>query len=138
MAGTVHVLQPAVVIPCNMRSPSVYASPPAYARPCTHVQRCCTFTSTSKAQKLQRTRLIVRAAADPQVDTKESLQLATAKLPRGLDVLAFTDSLYQWAATLTSSGRNMPFALPIKADKLKNGFQVQQVLLLHTCQACFS
>ena len=35
----------------------------------------------------------------------------------------FVDSLYQWAATLTSSGQNMPFALPIKADKLDKGFQ---------------
>ena len=45
-------------------------------------------------------------------------------LSRGLDTTGFTNSLYQWASTLTSSGQNMPFALPIKADKLDNGFQV--------------
>ena len=45
-------------------------------------------------------------------------------LRRGLDVSGFLNSLYQWAATLTSSGQNMPFALPIKTDKVDQGFQV--------------
>ena len=47
-------------------------------------------------------------------------------LNRGLDVTGFLNSLYQWAATLTSSGQNMPFALPIRADKVDQGFQVRQ------------
>lgn len=46
-------------------------------------------------------------------------------LNRGLDVTGFLNSLYQWAATLTSSGQNMPFALPIRADKVDQGFQVR-------------
>ncbi|KAL0028787.1 hypothetical protein WJX79_007632 [Trebouxia sp. C0005] len=62
--------------------------------------------------------------ANSKVDSKEHLQLATARLPKGLDTTGFTNSLYQWASTLTSSGQNMPFALPIKADKLENGFQM--------------
>lgn len=35
---------------------------------------------------------------------------------------AFATGMYQWASTLTSSGQNMPFALPIQADKLPAGF----------------
>ena len=34
------------------------------------------------------------------------------------------DSIYQWAATLSQSGANYPTALPLKVDKLANGFQV--------------
>lgn len=124
MAGTVHMLQPGALLACSMRSPLVCAPPCAHARSCTGVQRCRPFATISTVQKIQRRCLTVRAAADAQVDTKEHLQLATAKLPRGMNMLGFTDSLYQWVATLTSSGQNMPFALPIKADKLKNGFQV--------------
>ena len=50
---------------------------------------------------------------------------------RGLDVTGFLNSLYQWAATLTSSGQNMPFALPIKTDKLEEGFQVNVQQIRH-------
>jgi len=66
-------------------------------------------------------------------------------LSRGLDTTGFINSLYQWASTLTSSGQNMPFALPIKADKLDNGFQVSSAdcpghvifIKLHTCRLLY-
>lgn len=32
--------------------------------------------------------------------------------------------LFQWASTLTTNGRNLPFALPQRVDRLENGFQV--------------
>lgn len=64
------------------------------------------------------------SAAAANVESKEHIQLATARLPKSLDTIGFVNSLYQWAATLTSSGQNMPFALPIKADKLDKGFQM--------------
>ena len=41
-----------------------------------------------------------------------------------VEVPAFVDSIYQWAATLSQSGANYPTALPLKVDKLANGFQV--------------
>lgn len=37
---------------------------------------------------------------------------------------AFTSGMYQWASTLTSSGQNLPFALPLQADKTENGFNI--------------
>lgn len=54
-----------------------------------------------------------------------TLQLATAKLPSGVDKAAFAQHLYQWAATLTTNGVNLPFALPLKADPRSDGFQVR-------------
>ena len=37
---------------------------------------------------------------------------------------AFLMKLYQWAGSLTSNGRNMPLALPLRIDKSANGFVV--------------
>ena len=37
---------------------------------------------------------------------------------------AFLGHLYQWAASLTSNGRNLPLALPLRADKTDDGFLV--------------
>ncbi|KAK9827402.1 hypothetical protein WJX81_008293 [Elliptochloris bilobata] len=50
--------------------------------------------------------------------------LATAKLPGQCDAGLFSSSLYQWVATVTHSGQNMPFALPFRTDPLPNGFQL--------------
>lgn len=52
------------------------------------------------------------------------LQLATARLPADVDREAFCASMFQWASTLIQNGRNLPFALPLKCDKLPDGFQV--------------
>lgn len=41
-----------------------------------------------------------------------------------VDPKKFAESMYQWAATLTQSGKNLPFALPLQTDKLPDGFQV--------------
>ncbi|KXZ56952.1 hypothetical protein GPECTOR_1g859 [Gonium pectorale] len=37
---------------------------------------------------------------------------------------AFAEYIYQWAATLTQSGANFPFILPVKADKYDDGFKI--------------
>lgn len=44
---------------------------------------------------------------------------------RDVDVGTFLSKLYQWAGSLTSSGRNMPLALPLRTDKSANGFVVR-------------
>jgi hypothetical protein len=36
----------------------------------------------------------------------------------------FAGKMYQWAATLTQHGRNLPFALPLRTDVLDDGFKV--------------
>ena len=43
---------------------------------------------------------------------------------RQIDEAKFADKMYQWAATLTSSGQNMPFSLPLRIKKLPGGFEV--------------
>ena len=40
------------------------------------------------------------------------------------DVDNFISKLYQWASSLTSNGRNMPLALPLRTDRSKDGFVV--------------
>ncbi|KAK9837675.1 hypothetical protein WJX74_002772 [Apatococcus lobatus] len=52
------------------------------------------------------------------------LQLATARLPSNVNVEEFKRGLYQWASSLTSSGRNMPFSLPIKTTHTQEGFEM--------------
>ncbi|KAK3265427.1 hypothetical protein CYMTET_25895 [Cymbomonas tetramitiformis] len=54
----------------------------------------------------------------------ETSQLGTAKLPSDVSTDVFCSSLYQWASTLTTSGQNMPFALPQRVDRLDNGFKM--------------
>lgn len=43
---------------------------------------------------------------------------------RNIRVEPFISSLFQWASTLTQSGANYPFALPLAMDKLgSDGFK---------------
>ena len=57
---------------------------------------------------------------------------------RNVDVGAFVTKLYQWAATLTSSGRNMPLALPLRTDRTADGILVRAAAVLHLykCLPC--
>jgi len=57
------------------------------------------------------------------IDIKQ-VQLGTAKIPSGIDEEVFCSSLYQWANGLTTSGQNMPFALPQRVDRLPSGFSM--------------
>ena len=65
-----------------------------------------------------------RHGAISSASSTPSVQLGTAKIPKGVDEVVFADSLYQWAATLTVSGQNLPFALPQKVDRTDSGFTI--------------
>ena len=43
---------------------------------------------------------------------------------RSVSVDAFKSGMYQWASTLTVSGANMPFTLPLAADLNDDGFDI--------------
>jgi hypothetical protein len=43
---------------------------------------------------------------------------------QGIDLETFQARIYSWASTITSSGQNMPFALPLRTRQIKNGFEV--------------
>lgn len=45
---------------------------------------------------------------------------------RDINQAAFAEYMYQWAATLTQSGANFPFILPVKADKYATGWKVSR------------
>jgi hypothetical protein len=50
--------------------------------------------------------------------------LGTAKLPATVDEAVFVRSMFQWANGLTTSGQNLPFALPQRVDALETGFSM--------------
>ena len=77
------------------------------------------FRAASSAPRASRA-FAVRAAADED----ESVQLGTAKLPETIDLDTFSRAMFQWANTLTTSGQNMPFALPQRVDALPTGFSM--------------
>lgn len=39
--------------------------------------------------------------------------------------MVFAEQMYQWAATITQNGGNLPLILPLKVDRLETGFQVR-------------
>lgn len=60
-------------------------------------------------------------------DSGETLQLATAKLPKDVDVATFQSKLYQWANALTTNSTNLPLALPLRIDSVNKGFQMSML-----------
>jgi hypothetical protein len=54
----------------------------------------------------------------------------TISVRSDVDVGDFGSKLYQWASTLTFTGRNMPFALPFRTNPLETGFEVWSLPLL--------
>jgi|TARA_B110000977_G_scaffold107178_1_gene139577 hypothetical protein len=50
--------------------------------------------------------------------------LGTAILPKEINESVFVNSLWQWANGLTTSGQNLPFALPQRVDPLEFGFSM--------------
>jgi hypothetical protein len=38
--------------------------------------------------------------------------------------------MYQWASTLTSSGQNLPFILPLQTDRTPDGFDISFLRLV--------
>jgi hypothetical protein len=70
------------------------------------------------------------AGGKSEADTH--LQLATALLPKDVNADAFIDRLYQWAATVTSSGNNMPLALPLRVTRTQEGFEMSMLRMRGT------
>jgi len=93
---------------------------------CLHSQPIRGRQSCKAHQTEHRRRVTLAvAAAAGRTEADAHLQLATAKIPKTVDVDAFLGHLYQWAASLTSNGRNLPLALPLRADKTDDGFLLQ-------------
>lgn len=61
-------------------------------------------------------RLRVFSAASSR-DPSSSLQLATARLPAKADRALFARTLFNWSASITQNGRNMPLSLPLRVDR---------------------
>ena len=61
-------------------------------------------------------RVVSAALAAPR-DPSSSLQLATAKLPAMADKALFARTLFNWSASITQNGRNMPLSLPLRVDR---------------------
>ncbi|KAG2489604.1 hypothetical protein HYH03_011884 [Edaphochlamys debaryana] len=66
----------------------------------------------------------LRVCASLRPESQPHIQLGTAKLPATVNQPAFVEYLYQWAATVTQSGANYPFVMPMKVDKYDTGFKV--------------
>ncbi|KAK9868655.1 hypothetical protein WJX84_003925 [Apatococcus fuscideae] len=91
-----------------------------YTQKATSVRRCPGWSVAPPRSAHRRT---IKTCAG-KTGNDAHLQLATARLPSNVDVDEFKRTLYNWAATLTTSGRNMPFSLPIKTTHTKDGFEM--------------
>lgn len=97
----------------------------------------CSFKPTQRCSPRRAAVVVASAAPGSSAAARQPsaphVQLATARLPADVDVATFNRHLYQWAATLTTNGRNLPFSLPLKADPRDDGFQVPGGLALAAC-----
>ena len=76
------------------------------------------------APRASALRVAARRALTPRASADSSAQLGTAKLPKTVDEAVFVRSMFQWANGLTTSGQNLPFALPQRVDALETGFSM--------------
>ena len=76
--------------------------------------------NTTKSASARRVATVTRASASGS----DSAQLGTAILPKEINESVFVNSLWQWANGLTTSGQNLPFALPQRVDPLEFGFSM--------------
>lgn len=67
-------------------------------RPAVQAQRRATTAAAAR-----RRQLVVAAAASAPSATTPHVQLATAKLPAGVDATRFKESLFQWAGELAAT-----------------------------------
>ena len=75
-------------------------------------------------KKKKKMMMMVMMRSRSTVQTKASLQLASALLPRAVDKKKFEDELFQWATTLTTSGYNYPFVRSLRVLRAENGFLI--------------
>ena len=76
------------------------------------------------APRASARRVAARRALTPRASADSGAQLGTAKLPKTVDEAVFVRSMFQWANGLTTSGQNLPFALPQRVDALETGFSM--------------
>lgn len=69
------------------------------------------------------------SATPPPRDRDSALQLATARLPAKADRALFATSLFNWASSITSYGRNLPLSLPLKVDRNDEGDELAGVTM---------
>jgi hypothetical protein len=75
---------------------------------------------TRRSNNNNNARLRVLSAASSR-DPSSSLQLATARLPAKADRALFARTLFNWSASITQNGRNMPLSLPLHVDRAGAG-----------------
>jgi len=83
-----------------------------------------TVVATKRQRTFNANARVTKVSAASNLEGADSVQLGTAKLPKGIDVAVFSATMFQWATTLTTSGQNMPFVLPQKVDKTETGFEM--------------
>jgi len=76
------------------------------------------------APRASARRVAARRALTPRASANSAAQLGTAKLPKTVAEAVFVRSMFQWANGLTTSGQNLPFALPQRVDALETGFSM--------------
>ena len=86
-------------------------------------QRSSLVKKRSANRALHRT-AAASATTTAAASSDEVVQLGTAKLPANVDEEVFVTAMFQWANTLTTSGQNMPLALPLRVDPQPNGFSL--------------
>ena len=86
------------------------------------VSRRCGATQRQTRVRCTAVRQRVLAASGAPV------QLGTAELPARCNVDAFNSALFQWAATLTTSGSNLPFVLSQRVDRTPTGFKARSFM----------
>jgi len=91
---------------------------------CSRVSAVPTVVATKRQRTLNANARVTKVNAASNLEGADSVQLGTAKLPKGIDVAVFSATMFQWATTLTTSGQNMPFVLPQKVDKTETGFEM--------------
>ncbi|KAK9815118.1 hypothetical protein WJX73_008021 [Symbiochloris irregularis] len=100
---------------------------PAAAFRITSPSRLCSLKPERRASPAvqRRYRHCVNAAQNGFSTDEPHAQLATAKLPKTTDTQRFRNELYQWANSLTTtSGKQMPFSLPLRITQNKTGFEI--------------
>ena len=63
-------------------------------------------------------------AEDVHLEELQTPSLMTLILRRSINIDTFKKRMYDWASSMTSSGRNMPFSLPLRTRQTAEGFDV--------------
>ena len=64
------------------------------------------------------------------LEESQTSSYMTSPILRSVNIDTFKKRMYDWASSMTSSGRNMPFSLPLRTRQTAEGFEV--LLLRHS------